>query len=63
MATNTLSDVSIRKITTVDRPIKLYDGGGLYLLVKPNGSRLWRFKIVSAESRRGWHSDRTQQFL
>lgn len=44
MATNTLSDVSIRKITTVERPIKLYDGGGLYLLVKPNGSRLWRFK-------------------
>lgn len=44
MATNTLSDVSIRKITTVERPIKLYDGSGLYLLVNPNGSRLWRFK-------------------
>jgi integrase len=44
MATNTLSDVSIRKVITADTPIKLYDGGGLYLLVKPNGTRLWRFK-------------------
>jgi integrase len=44
MATNTLSDVSIRKLTAVETPIKLYDGGGLYLLVKPNGSRLWRLK-------------------
>jgi hypothetical protein len=44
MATNTLSDVSIRKLTAVETPIKLYDGGGLYLLVQPNGSRLWRLK-------------------
>jgi Phage integrase family. len=44
MATNTLSDVSIRKLTSVETPLKLYDGAGLYLLVKPNGARLWRMK-------------------
>ena len=44
MATNTLSDVSIRKLTSVETPLKLYDGAGLYLLAKPNGARLWRMK-------------------
>ncbi|MBI0551550.1 tyrosine-type recombinase/integrase [Pectobacterium parmentieri] len=27
-----------------DKPYKLADGGGLYLLVKPNGARYWRLK-------------------
>ncbi|EBR3159211.1 tyrosine-type recombinase/integrase [Salmonella enterica] len=27
-----------------DKPYKLADGGGLYLLVNPNGSRYWRLK-------------------
>lgn len=27
-----------------DKPYKRYDSGGLYLLVKPNGSKLWQFK-------------------
>lgn len=27
-----------------DKPYKLYDGKGLFLLVKPNGLRVWRFK-------------------
>ena len=26
------------------KPAKLFDSGGLYLLVKPNGSKLWRLK-------------------
>ncbi|MEG4676011.1 Arm DNA-binding domain-containing protein, partial [Enterobacter cloacae] len=27
-----------------DKPYKLADGGGLYLLVNPNGARYWRLK-------------------
>jgi hypothetical protein len=27
-----------------EKPYKLADGGGLYLLVNPNGSRYWRLK-------------------
>jgi len=27
-----------------DKPYKLADGGGLYLLIKPNGARYWRLK-------------------
>jgi hypothetical protein len=32
------------KVQAFSKPLKLYDGGGLYLLVRPNGSRWWRFK-------------------
>lgn len=39
-----LKDVSIRNAKPKDKPYKLTDGGGLYLLVHPNGSRYWRFK-------------------
>lgn len=39
--------LTARQISTVkptDKPYKLSDGGGLYLLVNPNGSRYWRMK-------------------
>ncbi len=39
-----LTDIEIRSAKAVEKPIKLFDGGGLYLLVKQNGSRWWRFK-------------------
>jgi integrase len=37
-----LTDIAVRKAKTTDRPIKLSDGGGLYLLVRPDGARYWR---------------------
>jgi integrase len=40
----TLSDVKIRKAEIRDKPYKLSDGGGLFVLVKPNGSKLWQQK-------------------
>ncbi|WP_411034348.1 Arm DNA-binding domain-containing protein [Shinella sp. BYT-45] len=36
------SDTAIRSIKPRDKQFKLTDGGGLFLLVNPNGSRLWR---------------------
>lgn len=39
-----LSDTRIRNAKPADKPIKLTDGGGLLLLVTPNGSRLWRYR-------------------
>jgi integrase len=39
-----LTDVAIRKIKPTEKPCKLADGGGLYLLVNPGGSKWWRFK-------------------
>ena len=38
-----LTDVLIRNSKPKDKVFKLSDGGGLYLLVNPNGSRWWRF--------------------
>src|SRR4051812_15223804 len=38
-----LSDTAIRKAKPADKPLKLTDGDGLYLLLNPNGSRWWRF--------------------
>lgn len=39
-----LTDISIRNAKTGDKPQKLFDGGGLFLLVTPAGQRYWRFK-------------------
>ena len=39
-----LTDVKIRNLKPKDKPYKTADYDGLYILTKPNGSRLWRFK-------------------
>ncbi|MGE0109714.1 MAG: tyrosine-type recombinase/integrase [Bdellovibrionales bacterium] len=39
-----LSDIKIRNAKPKEKPYKLTDGGGLFLLVKPIGSKLWRLK-------------------
>lgn len=39
-----LSEIQIRKAKANERPYKLADGEGLFLLVCPNGSKLWRMK-------------------
>lgn len=40
----TLSAVQISKSKPQSKDYKLFDGEGLFLLVRPNGSKLWRFK-------------------
>ncbi|KAF0843442.1 integrase [Methylovorus glucosotrophus] len=37
-----LSDIAVRKAKPEARPYKMADGGGLFLLVQPNGSKYWR---------------------
>jgi integrase len=39
-----LTDLVIRNAKPREKAYKLGDGRGLYLLVEPNGSKLWRFK-------------------
>jgi len=39
-----LTDTEIRKEKSKDKNYKLYDGGGLFLLVTPSGGKLWRLK-------------------
>lgn len=38
-----LTDTKIKKSKPQDKKYKLSDGGGLFLLVNPNGSKWWRF--------------------
>ncbi|WP_404842128.1 Arm DNA-binding domain-containing protein [Burkholderia contaminans] len=37
-----LTGIKIRQAKAGDKPTKLTDANGLYLLVKPSGSKLWR---------------------
>lgn len=39
-----LSDTKLRSLKTPDKPTKYFDGDGLFLLVTPTGSKLWRLK-------------------
>jgi hypothetical protein len=43
-----LSDTAIRAAKPRDKAYKMADGGGLALLVKPNGSKLWRMRYRHA---------------
>ncbi len=39
-----LTETKIKAAKPRDKTYKLADGGGLTLLVRPNGSKLWRFR-------------------
>ena len=39
-----LSDVTIRKAGPSAKPVRMFDGGGLYLEIAPGGGKLWRLK-------------------
>lgn len=42
--TTPLTDIKVKATKPQTINIKLFDGGGLFLLIKPNGSKLWRLK-------------------
>jgi integrase len=39
-----LTDMAIRKAKPIEKPQRLFDGGGLYLEVSPAGGKWWRLK-------------------
>jgi integrase len=39
-----LTNTTILKAKPADKPVRLFDGGGLYLEISPAGGKLWRFK-------------------
>lgn len=46
-----LTEAAIRRITVRDKPFKVADMHGLYLLVNPNGQRYWRWNFQHAGKR------------
>ena len=49
---NTLFATTVANAKPKDRDYKLSDGGGLYLLVRPNGAKLWRLNYRYLEKHR-----------
>jgi hypothetical protein len=39
-----LTDTQAKQAKPRDKPYHLTDGKGMYLLVQPNGSKLWRYR-------------------
>ena len=39
-----LTNITILKAKPADKPVRLFDGGGLYLEISPAGGKLWRLK-------------------
>ena len=39
-----LSAIKIDKAKPQEKEVKLYDGGGLFLLITPSGGKLWNLK-------------------
>lgn len=39
-----LTDTAIRTVKRSTKPFKMYDSDGLFLLVNPGGSKLWRWR-------------------
>jgi integrase len=39
-----LSDIQVKNVKPAPKDAKLFDGGGLFLLVTPSGGKLWQFK-------------------
>ena len=40
-----LNDTQIRKAKPSEKPYKLTDSNGLYIVINPNGSKLWRYRF------------------
>lgn len=53
MAEEKLTDVALRTAKPGEKPRKIFDGGGLYLEIRPNGAKYWRLKyrIAGVEKR------------
>ena len=45
MAAKPLTELQVRNAKPSIRTLKMFDGGGLYLEVRPNGARYWRLKF------------------
>jgi len=39
-----LTDTKLRTLKSTERPTRLFDGDGLYIELRPNGGKWWRFK-------------------
>ncbi len=48
-----LTDTQIKSAKPRDKDYSLFDGGGMYLLIKTNNSKIWRFKYSRPYTKKG----------
>lgn len=53
---NNLTDAKIRSLRPKEKRYKMADGNGLYLEVRPNGSKSWLIRTASKDGCRSWKS-------
>lgn len=53
-ATNKLTDLALRNSKPGTKTRKLSDGGGLFLEIRPNGSKYWRMAYRFAGKKNCW---------
>lgn len=46
-----LSDMQVKRAKAGTKPVKLFDGYGLYLDVQPSGAKFWRFRYRKADGK------------
>ena len=39
-----LTDIKVKATKPSTKPLKLFDGGGLFLFIAPTGGKMWRLK-------------------
>lgn len=52
MAKELLTDVTVRNSKPNEKDQRINDGSGLYLLIKPNGAKWWRFDYTINSKRK-----------
>ena len=48
-----LTDTQIKAAKPRDKDYSLFDGGGMYLLIKANNAKIWRFKYTRPYTKKG----------
>ena len=63
MATNVLTDAKCKGFKPSDKPIKAFDGGGLFLFIAPTGSKVWRLTYrIDGKAQTCPHTPRARSF-
>ncbi len=47
-----LTHTEVSKARTPDKALSLHDGDGLFLLIKPSGKKLWRFRYLRPDTKK-----------
>jgi hypothetical protein len=47
-----LTDIALKNLKQGSKPYRKFDGGGLYVIVQPNGRKYWRIACSVAKTQK-----------